>query len=113
MNERRQMVWREEIVRFSKKIRVKSDGNDEEKEETIEQKARIITYAAEKNSGKKKHWEITRLLTNFRLNLLVFNRFRQEIYVYRTLIILYSQFFQPTPHSVRAPRISVFWRLEN
>ena len=88
INERRQMVVREEIVRFSKKIRVKSDDNDEEKEETIEHKARIITYAAEKNSGKKKHWEITRLLTNFRLNLLVFNRFRQKIYVYRTLIIL-------------------------
>lgn len=52
MNEKGQMVWREEVVLFKKKVK---EGKD------ILHKARIITYVNMKNPKKPK---VTRLLTN-------------------------------------------------
>ena len=52
MNNAGQMVWREELVEFQKKVK---DGDD------IVYKARIITYINMKNPKKPK---VTRLLTN-------------------------------------------------
>ncbi len=52
MNNAGQMVWREELVEFRKKVK---DGDD------IVHKARMITYINMKNPKKPK---VTRLLTN-------------------------------------------------
>jgi IS4 transposase len=61
MNGKGQMQWREEYVVFRKEVKVKETGEDGKETvstRTIEHKARIVTYADEKNR------KLVRLLTN-------------------------------------------------